>query len=71
MKFKFPRIKSTVDKKVAKIDMWYDRSWRSWGIAPYNKSGDQLDNAIWVHSKKEAMDVKNDLKQLIGKEVYY
>lgn len=57
---------SSFDEKVAKIKIFYNREWKSWGIQKYNKEGFLLGNAEWVYSKEEANREKKDLEKKYG-----
>ncbi len=52
--------KTSMDEKVAKIEMFYSREWKSWGIVKYNKDDNQIDDGVWVYSKKEAIAQKKE-----------
>lgn len=54
------------DKPITKIEIYYSREWKSWGVLKYNDEGDQIGNGIWVHSKKEALIEKKELEQKYG-----
>lgn len=42
-----------LDRKIAKIDAWYDRHTRLWCIELQNKDGYQIGEAIWVYGKTD------------------
>ena len=56
----------SMGEKVAKIEIFYSREWRSWGIQKYNKEGFLLGNAEWVYSKEEANREKKNLEKKYG-----
>ena len=58
--FAFPKTTKVLDYNVSKIKMFYNRSAKSWGIAKYDKNDFQIDDAIWVYSKKEAINQKKE-----------
>ena len=40
-----------------KVDYWYDSHTKSWVVQRKNNRGDQIGNADYVYSKKEALDL--------------
>lgn len=55
MRFKFTSELPALDPKPALIERWYDRSTRCWVVITTNAAGDQLGDATYVHSKREAL----------------
>jgi hypothetical protein len=43
------------DRTPTKIERWYDRHTRCWVVMTTNIAGDQLGDATYVHSKREAL----------------
>jgi len=39
------------------VDYWYDSHIKSWVVQRKNNRGDQIENADYVYSKKEALDL--------------
>ena len=46
------------------VRMWYDRKSRNW-VVQRKDNGDQIGDAFFVHSKKEAIKIKEELELLI------
>lgn len=44
------------------VEVWYDRHSKSWVVQLMNVSGYQIDTAVYVHSKREAL-AQRDLWQ--------
>lgn len=57
---------SNEDLKPSKIDMWYDRSQRSWIVQLKDQEDNQIGEAAYVHSKTEAKKQVNDWKKEFG-----
>jgi hypothetical protein len=55
-----------IDRKVAKIEMYYSKEWKSWGVITYNKDHDQLCPATWVYTKQEVIRDKKELEAKYG-----
>lgn len=45
------------------VDMWYNRDERSWVVQLKDIYGNQIDEAIYIHYKQEAVNVVNKLKK--------
>lgn len=50
-----------------RLELWYDRSWRSWGVAEYDANGLQTgpgidQTALWFHGRPEAVE---ELQKLV------
>lgn len=59
------------DAKPAKTERWYDRSTRCWIVMTTNDDGDQLGDATYVHSKREALLDEGWRKEAIAKGEKY
>ncbi len=46
--------KKEYSKEQLKIERWYDRSSKNWIVQLLDPEGNQVGNAIYVYSKKEA-----------------
>lgn len=47
--------KPDFDSRPAKVERWYDRRTKCWVVTTTNAAGDQLGDATYVHSKREAL----------------
>jgi hypothetical protein len=52
-KFLFPKNRVAPPGKL-RVEKWYDRQTRSWVIQTKDSSGNQVGEATYVHSKREA-----------------
>lgn len=59
---------SVYDRKIARVECWYDPHFRHWVIYPVNADGDQLEEARYGFGKKEALEIKKDVEARIGEE---
>lgn len=57
---------SNQESKPSKVDMWYDRHEYSWVIQLKDTEGNQIGDAIYVHSKPEALKQVDDWKKEFG-----
>jgi len=48
------------------IDMWYDRSEKSWTVWIKDEVGNQIGNTVYVHSKPEALNQVEYWKEKYG-----
>lgn len=51
-----------------KVDYWYDSHTKSWVVQRKNNRGDQIGNADYVYSKKEALDLVKEYNEKFEKE---
>jgi hypothetical protein len=47
---------------------WYDRHLRFWIVQLKDRYDNQIDEAVYVYSKQEAINAEKRLKEAIGKE---
>lgn len=51
---------------IVRVEMWYDRSVKSWVVQKKDSRSYQVGDCIYVYSKREALDIKkfceNELK---------
>lgn len=52
------RKRKPFDKKVVRVDVWYDRHTRLWVIQRKNKKGHQVGDADFEHYKEDALKLK-------------
>lgn len=55
-----------IERKAARVEMWYDRHYRHWVIYPVDAEGNQLEEARYGFGKAEALEIKNDLIEELG-----
>ena len=46
-----------------KVEYWYDPHTKSWVVQRKNNKGDQIGNADYVYSKKEALDLAKEYEE--------
>ncbi len=51
-----------------KVDYWYDSNTKSWVVQRKNNRGDQIGNADYVYSKKEASDLLKEYEEEFDRE---
>ena len=54
------------EPKAAAIEMWYDRSRREWVLYPVDADGNQIAEATYEFSKKDALNSKKQLEAEYG-----
>jgi hypothetical protein len=53
-----------MEKIPSKVERWYDRHTRSWVVQLKDDEGNQIDDAIYVASKPEAIRQENEWKKV-------
>jgi len=46
-----------------KIEYWYDKYTKSWVVRKIDFEGNQIGNAYYVYSKREALDIVNEFNK--------
>jgi len=57
---------SNKELKPSTVDMWYDRSQRSWIVQLKDQDDNQIGDAAYVHSKPEALKQVDGWKKEFG-----
>lgn len=50
------------------VDYWYDKNTKSWVVQRKDNRGDQIGNADYVYSKKEALDLVKHYNEEFDRE---
>lgn len=54
-----------------RADRWYDRRTRSWVVQAKDAAGNQVGEAVYVYSKREALAEERQMKLDIERGLYY
>lgn len=60
-----PVVFEPLDDTPHHVERWYDRHTRSWVVQLMTKGGDQIGDAVYVHSKAEAKRAEAFFKEQI------
>lgn len=59
----------TSKQEIVSINLWYDKHTKLWIIQKLDINGNQIDNAIYISGKQNAIKEKQELEKLYNKSM--